>query len=64
MDFVSVCPFSNIFQVPKSGEEVNLKEPDNLAYVYGGAYSPLTARLVEYVSSSAHLFSSNASRRS
>ncbi|PVD19345.1 hypothetical protein C0Q70_19832 [Pomacea canaliculata] len=35
--------------VPKSGEEVNLKEPDNLAYVYGGAYSPLTVRLVEYI---------------
>ncbi|KAL8606733.1 hypothetical protein ACOMHN_018767 [Nucella lapillus] len=35
--------------IPKSGEDVNLKNPNDISYVFGGAYSPLTVRLVEYI---------------
>ena len=37
-------------QIPKSGEDVNLKDPTDISYVFGGAYSPLTVKIVEYVS--------------
>nr|CAB3267636.1 vacuolar protein sorting-associated protein 33B [Phallusia mammillata] len=33
--------------IPKPGTEYNLKKPSDMAYVFGGAYTPLTCRLVE-----------------
>ncbi|XP_076444222.1 vacuolar protein sorting-associated protein 33B-like [Babylonia areolata] len=35
--------------IPKSGEDVNLKNPTDISYVFGGAYSPLTVKIVEYI---------------
>ncbi|XP_048583700.1 vacuolar protein sorting-associated protein 33B isoform X2 [Nematostella vectensis] len=35
--------------VPRSGETINLKEPTNMAYVFSGAYTPLTCKLVEQI---------------
>ena len=29
---------------------MNLKDPTDISYVFGGAYSPLTVKIVEYVS--------------
>ena len=37
-------------QIPKSGEDVNLRNPTDTSYVFGGAYAPLTVKIVEYVS--------------
>ena len=36
-------------QIPKSAEEVNLRNPNDMAYVYSGAYAPLLCKLVEKV---------------
>ncbi|XP_074650105.1 vacuolar protein sorting-associated protein 33B-like [Tubulanus polymorphus] len=35
--------------VPKFGEEMNLKNPSDMSYVFSGAYTPLTCKLVEQV---------------
>ncbi|ESO89653.1 hypothetical protein LOTGIDRAFT_234244 [Lottia gigantea] len=35
--------------VPKSPENVNLRIPDDMAYVFNGAYSPLTCKLVDVI---------------
>ena len=45
-----VCFLHN--QIPKSGEDVNLRDPTDIAYVFGGAYAPLTVKIMEYVSDS------------
>ena len=37
------------FQIPKAGE-VNLKNPDDMSFVYSGAYVPLSCKLIEQVS--------------
>ena len=39
-----------IFQVPKSAETINLKTPNDMAYVFSGAYTPMLCRLIEQVS--------------
>uniref|UniRef100_F6VM60 Vacuolar protein sorting-associated protein 33B n=2 Tax=Ciona intestinalis TaxID=7719 RepID=F6VM60_CIOIN len=33
--------------IPKAGVECNLQNPNDMSYVFGGAYTPLTCRLVE-----------------
>lgn len=35
--------------IPKSAEEINLKSPRDMSYVFSGAYSPLSCRLVEEI---------------
>ncbi|CAH1796198.1 unnamed protein product [Owenia fusiformis] len=35
--------------VPKAAEEVDLKNPNDMSYVYSGAYTPIIPRLVEQV---------------
>ncbi|XP_041371533.1 vacuolar protein sorting-associated protein 33B-like [Gigantopelta aegis] len=35
--------------VPKSADEVNLKSPNDMSYVFSGAYTPLSCKLVEQV---------------
>jgi beta-lactamase regulating signal transducer with metallopeptidase domain len=38
-----------VLQIPKS-EDINLKSPTDMSYVFSGAYSPLSCKLVEQVS--------------
>ena len=35
-------------QIPKS-EDIDLKTPTDMSYVYSGAYTPLSCKLVEQV---------------
>ena len=41
--------FSALFQVPKNPTAVNLKDPDDMSYIFGGAYSPLSIKIIEQV---------------
>ncbi|KAK7503562.1 hypothetical protein BaRGS_00005101 [Batillaria attramentaria] len=45
--FRQLCGKLNL--IPKSGEDVDLRNPSDLSYVFGGAYSPLTVKIVEYM---------------
>ena len=36
--------------MPKDVEKVDLKKPQEMAYVFSGAYTPISCRLVEQVS--------------
>ena len=38
-------------QVPKDVEKVDLKKPQEMAYVFSGAYTPISCRIVEQVNS-------------
>ena len=38
-----------LLQVPKSSEDVNLKNPNDMSYVFSGAYAPMLCKLVEQV---------------
>lgn len=37
-------------QIPKNAEEIDLRTPTSMSYVYSGAYTPLSCKLVEMVS--------------
>ena len=36
--------------MPKDGDKIDLKNPQEMAYVFSGAYTPISCRLVEQVS--------------
>ena len=36
-------------QIPKDAGKVDLKNPTEMAYVFSGAYTPISCRLVEQV---------------
>lgn len=40
-------------KVPKSDEEYDLRVPRDMAYIFSGAYIPLSCKLIEQVSKSA-----------
>lgn len=40
---------SKLSLIPKSGEDVDLRNPTDLSYVFGGAFSPLTVKIVEHM---------------
>ena len=39
------------FQIPKSADEINLKNVSEMAYVFSGAYTPVLCKLIEQVCS-------------
>ncbi|KAF6033144.1 VPS33B [Bugula neritina] len=39
----------NLHLIPKSGVEIDLRNPTDMSYVFSGAYTPLSCRLVELV---------------
>lgn len=43
-------------KVPKSDEEYDLRVPRDMAYIFSGAYVPLSCKLIEQVSKSAGSF--------
>ena len=45
-----LCGLKLIFQVPKSSDDVNLKNPNDMSYVFSGAYTPMLCKLVDQVS--------------
>lgn len=40
-------------QVPKSDEEYDLRVPRDMAYIFSGAYIPLSCKLIEQVGKAA-----------
>lgn len=38
-----------LVKVPKSDEEYNLRVPRDMAYIFSGAYIPLSCKLIEQV---------------
>ena len=40
-----------LFQIPKSADEINLKNVSEMAYVFSGAYTPVLCKLIEQVCS-------------
>ena len=38
-----------MFQIPKSAEEINLKNVSEMSYVFSGAYTPVLCKLIEQV---------------
>lgn len=43
---ITLCPH---VQVPKSDEEYDLRVPRDMAYIFSGAYVPLSCKLIEQV---------------
>lgn len=47
------CPFRSICKrlnlVPKSAEDVNLRNPNDMSYVFSGAYTPMLCKIIEQV---------------
>ena len=41
--------FDFSLQIPKSAEEINLKMPTDMSYVFSGAFSPPICKLIEQV---------------
>jgi len=48
-------------KVPKSDEEYDLRVPRDMAYIFSGAYVPLSCKLIEQVSPSAGLIHATGS---
>ncbi len=46
-DDLSKC---DCFQIPKSADDINLKNPSDMSYVFSGAYTPLSCKLIQQVS--------------
>lgn len=44
------CVIIFCVKVPKSDEEYDLRVPRDMAYIFSGAYVPLSCRLIEQVS--------------
>ena len=44
-----VCFVLYFLQIPKSPDDVNLRNPDDMSYVFSGAYTPLLCRIIEQV---------------
>jgi len=44
-----VCLFQTVVQIPKSAEDVDLRNPNDMSYVFSGAYTPLLCRIIEQV---------------
>lgn len=44
-----IVPYSLRSQIPKSGEEYDLRVPRDMAYIFSGAYIPLSCKLIEQV---------------
>lgn len=38
------------FKVPKDVGKIDLKNPQDMSYVFSGAYTPISCRLIEQVS--------------
>ena len=39
-----------VLQIPRDADRYDLSSPPDMAYVFGGGYSPLSCSLVEHVS--------------
>lgn len=39
----------SFIQIPRSPELINLKSPNDMSYVFSGAYSPLMCKIIEQV---------------
>lgn len=42
-------------KVPKTDEEYDLRVPRDMAYIFSGAYIPLSCKLIEQVSQPGHI---------
>lgn len=42
-------------KVPKADEEYDLRVPRDMAYIFSGAYIPLSCKLIEQVSQPGHI---------
>lgn len=50
----SLYPWCHLsLQIPRLDGEYDLKMPRDMAYVFGGAYVPLSCKIIEQVSSAA-----------
>ena len=47
--FQLVANHANSLQIPKNAEEVNIRNPNDMSYVFSAAYSPLICKLIEKV---------------
>ncbi|ELU18869.1 hypothetical protein CAPTEDRAFT_133058 [Capitella teleta] len=45
--FRNLC--KKLHLVPKSADDINLRNPNDMSYVYSGAYTPLVCKLVEQI---------------
>lgn len=49
MNFARLNNILTLFKIPKSPTEVELVKPNNMAYIHGGRYAPMSCKLVEHV---------------